>query len=251
MSPLYLGFTTRHNRGALSWCCCARTELITPDLICPSTYQLLRNSGGDSRPDLSFDKSASLERLFSLTHVSLAEASLSQIYPSDVPGETIPYQFPYPKVIPRALGWSKNSIFKRSDCCYLFAKESRTTTNIRPTIAEYNSSWWIRSHKSCKRAHSSFRVSSSICMTDISSNKKWLKDEVISKLNVRVFKLEAIIQVLARERNKEYGTKESDAFGIGKEHYRGAMRFRVKEAKRMRLEEDKLLEIVELNKKMP
>ncbi|GJY27594.1 hypothetical protein Tco_0403361 [Tanacetum coccineum] len=70
---------------------CARTKLITPDLICPSTYQLLRNSGGDSGPDLPFDKSASPERLFSSARVSLAEASLSQIYPSDVSGETIPH----------------------------------------------------------------------------------------------------------------------------------------------------------------
>ncbi|GKB44314.1 hypothetical protein Tco_0889256 [Tanacetum coccineum] len=54
---------------------CASTELITPDLTCPSTYQLLRNSGGDSGPDLSFEKSAFLERLFSLARVSLAEAS--------------------------------------------------------------------------------------------------------------------------------------------------------------------------------
>ncbi|GJT68980.1 hypothetical protein Tco_1028266 [Tanacetum coccineum] len=53
----------------------ARTELITPDLTCPSTYKLLWNSGGDSGPDLSFDKSASLECLFSLARVSLAEAS--------------------------------------------------------------------------------------------------------------------------------------------------------------------------------
>ncbi|GKD51435.1 hypothetical protein Tco_1280411, partial [Tanacetum coccineum] len=51
------------------------TELITPDLICPSTYQLLQNSSGDSELELSFDKSASLERLFSLARVSLAEAS--------------------------------------------------------------------------------------------------------------------------------------------------------------------------------
>ncbi|GJV00860.1 hypothetical protein Tco_1330130 [Tanacetum coccineum] len=50
-------------------------ELITMDLICPSTYQLLRNSSGDSRPDLSFDKSASLERLFSLSCASLSETS--------------------------------------------------------------------------------------------------------------------------------------------------------------------------------
>ncbi|GJS49608.1 hypothetical protein Tco_0599729 [Tanacetum coccineum] len=50
-------------------------ELITPDLICPSTYQLLWYSGGDSRLELSFDKSASPERLFSLARVSFAEAS--------------------------------------------------------------------------------------------------------------------------------------------------------------------------------
>ncbi|GJX82586.1 hypothetical protein Tco_0332067 [Tanacetum coccineum] len=40
-----------------------------------SEYQLLRNSYGDFGPELSFDKSASLERLFSLARVSLAEAS--------------------------------------------------------------------------------------------------------------------------------------------------------------------------------
>ncbi|GJU25824.1 hypothetical protein Tco_1164445 [Tanacetum coccineum] len=55
--------------------CCARTELITPNLICPSTHQLLRSSGGDSGPDMSFDKSESLERLFSLARVRLAGAS--------------------------------------------------------------------------------------------------------------------------------------------------------------------------------
>nr|GEV19796.1 reverse transcriptase domain-containing protein [Tanacetum cinerariifolium] len=38
-----------------------------------ATYKLLRNSSGESRPDFSFDKSASLERLFCLAHVSLAE----------------------------------------------------------------------------------------------------------------------------------------------------------------------------------
>ncbi|GJV65311.1 hypothetical protein Tco_1476139 [Tanacetum coccineum] len=44
-------------------------ELITPNLACPSTHQLLQNSSGDSGPDLSFDKSASPERLFSLSCV--------------------------------------------------------------------------------------------------------------------------------------------------------------------------------------
>ncbi|GJT83122.1 phospholipase-like protein [Tanacetum coccineum] len=48
-----------------------------------------------------------------------------------------------PKVIPRALGWSKKSLFTRSDYSYLFAKESRSTSELRPTIAEYQSSWWI------------------------------------------------------------------------------------------------------------
>nr|GEU69569.1 hypothetical protein [Tanacetum cinerariifolium] len=56
-------------------CCCARTELITSDLICPSTYQLLQNSSSDSGPNLSFDKPTSPELLFSLVRVSLAEAS--------------------------------------------------------------------------------------------------------------------------------------------------------------------------------
>ncbi|GJY85491.1 hypothetical protein Tco_0499517 [Tanacetum coccineum] len=48
--------------GLFLRCRCARTELITSDLICPSTYQLLWNSGGDFRPDLSFNKSASSKR---------------------------------------------------------------------------------------------------------------------------------------------------------------------------------------------
>ncbi|GJV05032.1 hypothetical protein Tco_1338601 [Tanacetum coccineum] len=76
------GFATRHNHGALSWynlsatchskdsgpsqglyLCrivlryhCIRTELITPNLICLSTYQLLQSSGDDSGPDMSYDK---------------------------------------------------------------------------------------------------------------------------------------------------------------------------------------------------
>ncbi|GJY89610.1 hypothetical protein Tco_0504806 [Tanacetum coccineum] len=52
-----------------------RTELVTPDLICPSIYQLLRSSGTDSGPDMSFDKSTSPECLFGLARASLAEVS--------------------------------------------------------------------------------------------------------------------------------------------------------------------------------
>nr|GEX62010.1 phospholipase-like protein [Tanacetum cinerariifolium] len=49
-----------------------------------------------------------------------------------------------PNVIPRAVGWSKKLISNRSDCGYLFAKESTTTSDIMPTKAEYESSWWIQ-----------------------------------------------------------------------------------------------------------
>nr|GFA10549.1 hypothetical protein [Tanacetum cinerariifolium] len=51
---------------------------LVPLELGPSTMVLHKdytNSGGDSGPDLSLDKSASLERLFSLACVSLAEAS--------------------------------------------------------------------------------------------------------------------------------------------------------------------------------
>ncbi|GKA78854.1 hypothetical protein Tco_0785391 [Tanacetum coccineum] len=54
---------------------CLKTELITLDLICPSTYQLLWNSSGDSGPDLSFNKSASLKHLFGLARASLVAVS--------------------------------------------------------------------------------------------------------------------------------------------------------------------------------
>ncbi|GJS76061.1 hypothetical protein Tco_0725942 [Tanacetum coccineum] len=171
-----------------------------------------------------------------------------------------------PKVIPRELGWSKKSIFKRSDCCYRFAKESTTTTDIMPTIAEYESSWWIRNHvffrqhvpkapviehhslfetylskleKSRKRAHSSFRVSSSVCTTDILSPKKWLKDQVIFELNVRVFKLETIIQVLARffvEDELRLCFEDEERMLLEQEkNIIEEQRFRLEESKRMRL----------------
>ncbi|GKE30144.1 hypothetical protein Tco_1445528 [Tanacetum coccineum] len=77
-------------------------ELITLNLTCPSTYQLLRNSGGDSRPYLSFDMSASLKRLFTLARVSLAEASKPDLsfecsggdYTSSCTPSLVPFSFP-------------------------------------------------------------------------------------------------------------------------------------------------------------
>ncbi|GJY29770.1 hypothetical protein Tco_0405537 [Tanacetum coccineum] len=46
---------------------------MTPDLICPSTYQPLWSSSGDSGPDVSLDMSASLEYLFGFARASLTE----------------------------------------------------------------------------------------------------------------------------------------------------------------------------------
>ncbi|GJR76403.1 phospholipase-like protein [Tanacetum coccineum] len=96
-----------------------------------------------------------------------------------------------PQVIPRAIGWSKKSIFKRSDCCYLFAKDSKINTDIRPTRAEYESS--------C------LREGSSVCTRDSRLKTRRLTDRVIRELNVHVFKLETIIQVLALERKDKLG----------------------------------------------
>ncbi|GKF27202.1 hypothetical protein Tco_0083096, partial [Tanacetum coccineum] len=48
------------------------TKLVTPDMLCPSTHQLLWNSPAYSGPDMSCDVSASPEYLSSLVRASLA-----------------------------------------------------------------------------------------------------------------------------------------------------------------------------------
>ncbi|GKC43483.1 hypothetical protein Tco_1061205 [Tanacetum coccineum] len=55
-------------------------ELTTPDLICPSTYQILRSPSGDSGPDVSFDMSVSLKHLTSSAHARLAEVSKLRLF---------------------------------------------------------------------------------------------------------------------------------------------------------------------------
>nr|GEY19566.1 hypothetical protein [Tanacetum cinerariifolium] len=104
--------------------------------------------------------------------------------------------------------------------------------------------------KSRKRAHSSFRVLSIVCTTDIINPKKWLKDEVICELNVRVFKLETIIKVLHfNDEFSSLGREFMDSLNILfqdliQQHYSDEdicnekniieeQRFRVEEAKRM------------------
>nr|GEY24639.1 hypothetical protein [Tanacetum cinerariifolium] len=49
--------------------------LMTPDLICPSTYQPLRSSSGDFELDMSLDMSASLKYLSGLARLTLAEST--------------------------------------------------------------------------------------------------------------------------------------------------------------------------------
>ncbi|GKC22821.1 hypothetical protein Tco_1024971, partial [Tanacetum coccineum] len=124
---------------------------------------------------------------------------------------------------------------------YLFAKESRSTSDLRPIIAKYQSSWWIDNNvyfqehvpqappikehnslfetylakleKARKSGKTGFMVSSIVGTSDNSVKKKWLNDLVIIELNFRVFKLETIIQVLAHERNdKQPKLQFTDAF---------------------------------------
>ncbi|GJV06360.1 hypothetical protein Tco_1344016 [Tanacetum coccineum] len=77
-----------------------------------------------------------------------------------------------PNVIPRAVGWSKKSIFNRSDYGYLFVK-----------------------------------VQNIVCVLNYSLlvPPKMNSDKLLSQLNLPCFQLETIIQVLARERKNEYG----------------------------------------------
>ncbi|GJW05050.1 phospholipase-like protein [Tanacetum coccineum] len=111
---------------------------------------------------------------------------------------------------------------------FVFAfQESRSTSDLRPTIAEYQSSWWIDNNvyfqehvprappikehhslfetylakleKARKRGKTGFMVSSIGGTSDNSVKKKWLNDLVIMELNYRVFKLETIIQDYLRK----------------------------------------------------
>nr|GEU53210.1 hypothetical protein [Tanacetum cinerariifolium] len=83
-----------------------------------------------------------------------------------------------PKIIPRGLAWSRKQLFKRSDYSLLFGRDSPVNLDLTPTISEQQTVWY-----------------DTTIVEDIR-----LKDGVIAKLNSRVFKLEAIIKVLGRER---------------------------------------------------
>ncbi|GJY71803.1 hypothetical protein Tco_0475506 [Tanacetum coccineum] len=80
-----------------------------------------------------------------------------------------------PEIIPRGLAWLRKQFFKRSNYSILFGK---VNLDLTPTISEQQTIW---------------------CDTT-SVEEIRIKDGVIAKLNSRVFKLEAIIKVLGRER---------------------------------------------------
>ncbi|GJU80849.1 hypothetical protein Tco_1283214 [Tanacetum coccineum] len=100
--------------------------------------------------------------------------------------------------------------------------ESRITFDIRPTRDKYESQCWIHSHpffqqyflltlvikhqrlfetylsklEKSRKCGTSSRFTYSVPLSEGSSERKWLNDRVITELNVRVFKLETIIQVM-------------------------------------------------------
>ncbi|GJZ75722.1 hypothetical protein Tco_0640187 [Tanacetum coccineum] len=130
------------------------------------------------------------------------------------------------EAIPKGVQYPKKAIFKRSDYCTLFCKESNPIFDLRPTLAEYQSEWWtstidflkvyvprtpIRNPDlfyaylqkvSAGRKRNRFCRHISTPITNFLRSKiTSLKASVIKEINSRIFKLEAIIQVLGRERN--------------------------------------------------
>nr|GEV15363.1 hypothetical protein [Tanacetum cinerariifolium] len=101
-----------------------------------------------------------------------------------------------PNVIPRGVTWSRKNIFNTSDYTFCFGKDSNLKSDLTATISEVQSDWY---NGFCKF---SMMFDSSCLIKEIR-----LKDNVISMLNTRVFKLEAIIQGMGRQINVVYGDK--------------------------------------------
>ncbi|GJX57755.1 hypothetical protein Tco_0287652 [Tanacetum coccineum] len=161
-----------------------------------------------------------------------------------------------PEIIPRGLAWSRKQLFKRSDYSLLFGK---VNLDLTPTISEQQTFWYMAFRKfymsyiprsppttytdlfddymkklssSRKRGKIDTRDLPIIRRCDTTSVEEIrLKDGVIAKLNSRVFKLEAIIKVLGRERkgvSLEYLLQEES-------------RLKQEEEERFRLEEHKMM----------
>ncbi|GJW49971.1 RNA-directed DNA polymerase, eukaryota [Tanacetum coccineum] len=166
-------------------------------------------------------------------------------------------------------------------------QESTTTSDIRPTNVEYESSWRIRSQlffrqhvpkasvvqhhslyetylakleKSRKHGHSSFITSSGVLTTVLARERKngygllQFKDEFsklgrdfMNSLNILFEELSQPLYTdenLSNVINMKFDNSTANDLNIIEEH-----RFRVNEAKMMKLEEEKMLEISELKKR--
>nr|GEV93063.1 phospholipase-like protein [Tanacetum cinerariifolium] len=123
-------------------------------------------------------------------------------------------------------------------CLLLALEESRSMLDIRPTIAEYQSSWWIDNNlyfqefvprappikehhglfetyllkleKAHKRGKTCFMVSSIGGTADNSVRKKWLNDLVIMELNFRLFNWKLLFRQAKLKFIDEFSSMTSD-----------------------------------------
>ncbi|GKB00510.1 hypothetical protein Tco_0828503 [Tanacetum coccineum] len=100
------------------WISLASSELtpstgLTPDLICPLTYQLLWSSSGDSRPDVSFHMSASPDYLSGLACASLEDVFKLRFFSARFEGD-------YTSSCPPSLVLSSYLVYARlnPESCY-------------------------------------------------------------------------------------------------------------------------------------
>ncbi|GJS24319.1 phospholipase-like protein [Tanacetum coccineum] len=157
-----------------------------------------------------------------------------------------------PKVIPRALGWSKKSLFTRSDYSYLFAKESSLFSGLllsKNNIAFLKISDKLEGTSTQSGGKNRFHGCIVGEQVIIVVEKKWLNDLVIMELNYRVFKLETIIQDYLQEEELRLCLEDEEMLRC--EHEKLIVeenRLRLDEAKRLRLEEENMLQLKEQKK---
>ncbi|GJQ90391.1 phospholipase-like protein [Tanacetum coccineum] len=132
-----------------------------------------------------------------------------------------------PNVIPRAVGWSKKSIFNRSDCGYLFAKVLAREKKNEYGLLQFKDEFSKLGRELMNSLNILFEELSQPLYTDENLSNDYLVEE------------ELRLCLEAKER-------------MHLEHEKNIIEelsFMVKEAKRMKLEEEKLLQISQLKKK--
>nr|GEY03211.1 phospholipase-like protein [Tanacetum cinerariifolium] len=159
-----------------------------------------------------------------------------------------------------------------------FHEESRSTSDLRSTIVEYQSSWWIDNNvyfqehvarappireqhtlfetylskleKARKGGKTGFMVSSIGGTNDNSVRKRWLNDLVITELNFRQHDSdEDIAQDYLREEELRLCLEDEEKLRC--EHEKFIVeenRFRLDEANRLKLEEENTLQLEEQKK---